>query len=544
MIRRDPAAFAATARREIQKAFEQLAIFKRPRSVAVVHFVAALDVEAIKALFSGFEDGPASNMAHRRVVEASSFAIPGIYQLCDSRDCAVRTMNREVYAEARELFEFCYAYEQVDFSFRLADKGQLQIFGSRLTFAYTDKSADTRETALRGRELEIVFTGERLNVDIEAQHRIFRTLTDAMRSRVTCQNDRCEYTCGSDEIGLLRKLGTEMVKSVPAEMDGEASVGGVSFGQLRRYWGALFAISNMHFMAHHLASRGDLLKWPFETVVLRRSRRNFVQLITRVTEMPEEVVDLITGWYVYDSRISNKVPILQPFLSLDSDELCLPMLFVNGNNLERNFFKLMHRHPVLRRFAPTVEERKEPVALGEISSLFPYPLFRTCQCVEIVGLTDADLLVYEIESGFLLVIQHKWLAAPETVEESWGNDEKLADGVRQAVESRDAFRARPELARRALSLTYDSPINTVEAVVVCRGFEHTGFAGTPAVPVITEVSLRALHDKESKLRSLWTVLNSRPDLQRARQQVTEFKWRLKLAGFEFVMPGLMYGGRA
>ncbi len=542
--RKNTAAFAANARREVRRSFERLNIFARSRAEAVFHFVAVLEAEVIRALFSAAEAAPASNLAHRRAVEASAFAIPGIYEFCSSASGRVTGVDRQIYFEARELFDFSYAYEQVDFSFKLADKGQLRIFvpnrARRLTFAYADKSADIAETALRGRELEVVFNGEMLNLDLNVQLQIFRTLTEAMRSQVICENGRCEYTLGPNEIEMMRRLGPEMVKSVPVEMDDAAPVGEITFGQLRLFWGALFAITNVHFMAHHLASGGGVATWPFETVVLRKSRRAFTDLISEITGLAEPAVAMIIGWYIYDPRISNRCPILQPFLPLDDDMLCLPMLFVNGNNMERNFFKLMHRHPALRRFAQAVEERKEPVALRGIAGIFPAPTYRTCERVQIPGVTDADLLVYETQSGFLLVVQHKWLAAPETVEESWGNDAKLADGVKQAVEARDAIRARHEIARRALLLPDAEPITRVEAVTVCRGFEHTGFLGSTAVPVITEVSFRALYQEAGKLQALWDMLNSRPDLQRASQRVSEFKWTLKLAGYEFVMPGLKY----
>jgi hypothetical protein len=542
--KRDAAALAAKARRELQSAFAGLDIFKRPRAAAVLHFATVLDVEPIRALLSPYADGPASNMAHRRVVEASAFAVPAIYNHCASSNSSNVAINEQIYAEARELFDFSYAYEQIDFSFKLADRGQLQIFASsrqpRLTFAYTEKSADVAETALRGRELEIVFRGERLKLDLKTQHHIFRALTEAMRSRITCQDGRCSYTLGPDEILLMRRLGAEMVKTVPVEMDGAASVGGITFDQLRVAWGALFAISNTHFMAHNLCSGGVAAKWPIDTTVLRKPRREFIDLIAQISELPEDVVDTIVGWHVYDARISNRCAPLQPFLPLDDDAVCLPMLLVNGNNLERNFFKLLHRHAALRRYASSVECRKEPVALREIMSMFPSPAYRVCPRVEIRGVTDADVVVYEVESGFLLVVQHKWLAAPETVEESWGNDAKLLEGVRQAVEARDIFRARPELPRRALCLGDSQLIHRVEAVTVCRGFEHTGFVGPTDVPVITEVSFRALYEESGNLKTLWDALNLRPDLHRATRTVRDCSMVLKLAGFDLVMPGLEY----
>ena len=542
---RDTATVAANARREIRRTFEQLKLFERPRSVAVVHFAAVLDAEPIKALFSTPADAPHSNMAHRRVVEASEFAVPGIYEHCPVSEGPVASIDREVYSEAKELFDFCYTYAQVDFSFKLADRGQFRLFAARrrprLTFVYADESADAAETALRGRELETVFTSERLDLDVKAQLQSFAALTERMRHRVTREGDRCNYSWGPDEIDLIREVAREMVKFVAHEMDQKAEVNGITFAQLRLYWGSLLALSNVHFMAHNLASNGNPSMWPFQTTVLMKSRREFVEQLSQIAGLPGQMVDTITGWYIYDPRIAGRSVIIQPFLPVHAELLCLPMLYVNGNNLERNFFKLLNRHPKLRPFASAVEDLKEPVALRELGQLFPEPIFKSKPRVMISGVTDADLLVYDEGSGFVLVIQHKWLAPPETVEESSSNDAKLSDGVRQAVNARDALRVQPELVRTALGLSESGRIGRIEAVVVCRGFEHTGFAASTVVPVITEVSFRRLLVETRGLEACWTALTSRPDLERARERVEDFRWHLKLAGFEFVMPGLTYG---
>ena len=193
--RRNPVEVAAQARNEVRQSFERLAIFKRPRPVALLHFATVLDAQAILALRSPFEDAPTANMAHRRAVEASAFAIPNIYKFCPGAGSQAVSFDKQVYLEALQLFDFCYRFEQIDFSYKLADKGQMQIHVAklqpRITFAYTDKSADEAETALRGRELEIVFTGERLDLDLNAQLKLFGTLREALRSKIIREGDRC-----------------------------------------------------------------------------------------------------------------------------------------------------------------------------------------------------------------------------------------------------------------------------------------------------------------------------------------------------------------
>lgn len=543
---RDTASFAANARREIAWHFASLRIFGRPRADAIMHFATILKTEPIRALLSKAADGPASHMAHRRVVEASEFAIPGLYARCQNGGPARAHINDQILREAKELFDFCYNYAQIEFSFRLADRGQLRLFAARrkprLTFAYADKSADAAETGLRGRELEITFAGERLNMDRNSQARIFHALTEKIQPRISPDGDRCSYSRGPEEVPLMRELARELVKAVPHEMDGDAKLSGtVSFSQLRSYWGALLALSNVHFMAHNVASKGLPARWPLATAALVLPRPVLVERLSEISGLSSTLTETVTSWYVYDPRIAKSSVIVQPLLPIANDLLCMPMLYVNGNNLERNFFKLLNRHPILRPHARAVEDMKEPTALREMARLFPEADFRTKPRLQIPGVTDADLLVFETTPGFALFIQHKWLAAPETVEESSSNDEKLSEGAKQAVKARDAIRLNPQLLRKALQIADSLPINRVEAVTVCRGFEPTGFAVPTEVPIITETSFRRLFDETGSLEALWKALHSRPDITSATKYVQDSKWRIKLAGFEFVMPALLYG---
>jgi hypothetical protein len=103
------------------------------------------------------------------------------------------------------------------------------------------------------------------------------------------------------------------------------------------------------------------------------------------------------------------------------------------------------------------------------------------------------------------------------------------------------MRLNPALVRKALGLSDSAPIAPIEAVTICRGFEQTGFVTQTAVPVVTEVSFERILREAGGLEACWNALNLRPDLTRAKERVEDFDWHLRLAGFEFVMPGLMYG---
>jgi hypothetical protein len=139
----------------------------------------------------------------------------------------------------------------------------------------------------------------------------------------------------------------------------------------------------------------------------------------------------------------------------------------------------------------------------------------------------------------VLVIQHKWLIAPETVSESSFNDEQLSEGVTQAIKARDVFRKNQALLRRALELADDQTIDRIEAVVVRRGAEQTGFLGKQAVPLVLERAFEELWEQSSRsFTKLWESLASRPDHARAASRYKDTAALLTVGGLRFSIPAL------
>jgi hypothetical protein len=153
--------------------------------------------------------------------------------------------------------------------------------------------------------------------------------------------------------------------------------------------------------------------------------------------------------------------------------------------------------------------------------------------------TDADLLLFDSQTNFVLVLQHKWIIAPDTVNESAANDAKLAEGITQATSARDYLRGDSPFLRHALDLAIDQETAGVEAAVVCRGSEGTGFLGTDtAVPILSEVAFEALVKQSQALPNLWDLLTRRPDHQKAETASSEGRAKIRLSGYEFVLPAL------
>lgn len=148
----DNVKFVLEARRKIDEAFAVSALFGRTREEALYHYCAILDVEAYKAQAS---QGQLFS-AGRSAVESSIKAIPAILANCQGGKADVR-INPVIFSEAYEFFVFSRDYEQVQYSFALAEKGQFEaqsVPGTRrIVFSYVSSDSDAIDTLRRSGEL-------------------------------------------------------------------------------------------------------------------------------------------------------------------------------------------------------------------------------------------------------------------------------------------------------------------------------------------------------------------------------------------------------
>ena len=83
------------------------------------------------------------------------------------------------------------------------------------------------------------------------------------------------------------------------------------------------------------------------------------------------------------------------------------------------------------------------------------------------------------------------------------------------------------------------PIDRVEAVVICRGAEQTGFLEKQAVPLVLERAFEELCKQSShSLAMLWGKLSYRPDHKRAADRYGDTTATLTVGGLEFSFPAL------
>jgi len=503
--------------------------------LALYNYIGASEADALIGATKGTDAFP----SHRRLVESSGHALPLIFSDCPEEDVEPE-IDQSVFEEASELLDFTWKYETINYSFELADRGQFEIHVAgkdpRITFAYAEQYAGLADTEIRALELKDIETNFEGTDPAQVAEEIAQELRVALKSG---SGEKCDYEFTSQLASLAQQYGDAvLLKSNLAEIPASERFGSLELGNLQTFWATLIGITHVHVASHAIAYGGQLCDEWAETFVHCRTEAEFKELVSCCSNLDSELVDLLIRWHTYDPAIGAAMPILQPFLPLNCSQLCLPSLFIIGNSFERNFRKLANRHPEMRQAAGELEARLESIALEDISALFPKPQFRVRKQVDIPSVTDADIVVFDFDSHSTLIIQHKWLIAPDTLLESSSNDEKLLSGVKQAVLARECFREDLSRFKSAMELETDQQIGDIEAVTVCRGLGHTGFLPDPAVPVLAEMDFRNLVAQSSDLAHLWGLLSTRPDRSKAADKSEDMKTSLTLCGYEFVIPGL------
>lgn len=537
--RRDEAQYAQEALRSITGQLERLAILQRPRSIAIYNYVAVAEFDAL--LSSAADPVSGLHHSHRRFVESSTHVIPRIFATCEDRDLkGVDLREDQFFREAQTAFQFGHKFDSVAYAYELANRGQFRLyvakFQPRISFTYASGAADQADSYLRAAESLAISSpkgrNEANNVD---------ELLNELRQLVRAVKQvSCEYDYSDHLLELATEYGREkLARTNKLELPEDNVVLGMSVRELRALWAAIMSLSDIHIAAHWIGDDGLLDDLPINTIVLCKPAEEFLNLLSRISGLEDRQVTELLQILTYDPAVASDIPILQPFLPLFDGRLCLPSSFVNGNNFERNFQKLLHRHPRLMEFAADFVARLEPTALESLEERFPPPQYRVMRQVRIPDVTDIDLLVWEAQSGFALAIQHKWPIGPDALRESISNDEKLINGASQARISCEYLRRNRDFVRAQLGLAQNDEVQQVEGVVVCRGLDGTGFLQRePNIPIITEFSFVELFSAAEDLPTLWKQLVARPDHLRTAARASDIKTKITLSDYEFVLPGL------
>jgi hypothetical protein len=536
----DPSKVPLEARQAITRKFRDFPIFKRSRAAALYNFFAAvensipIDVANPEAIYA----------LHRRVVEAAERAIPALSGISDGGSSNDLRLNPAVLQEATELLEYGFPYDQVMTSYELAERGQYEVqfdpASACIRFTYASQRANDADTLMRSGEIESKVATELSPSDLRnAQEIISAIQTELIGSILFVGLDAITFPFTPKLIALAKQWTALILIAYQWELPDDAAIGSLTLADVRKFWGATSVAVGLHEMAHRVASTDKETLRPSGSMVNVKSAPQWAEVISEIGGITREAALEILSWHTFDPAISGETAVLQPFVETAPGHLCVTGIITGALDHERNLMKLLTRHPKLRPFANSIMSIKEPIALRDLAELFAASAFITESTVVVAGVTDADLVIYERSSGFVLVIQHKWLTAPESVSESSSNDERLKEGINQAVKSRDAFRNDHSLLRVALHLSSHEVISQIEGAVVSREAEQTGFLETPAVPVVLESAFVNLRNQSKSLAELWTNLNTRPDQTKAAANFDDTFVKFNLAGYCFIVPVLM-----
>jgi hypothetical protein len=532
---------ANDVRREVSAAYARLQIFEQCRATALYHYFVVVESQLFKA---GLAANPAiSHFAvNRQVVESTAQAIPAIIRLCPPLGGSLG-IAPNIFEDAHELFDLSIGLENVEYCYELSDRGQFvvrfELSENRVVFAYASADESDKDTLLRSAEvLEHIVdnpSAESITAMVAAVEEVGRVLKPLI---VYNADDSITYSNTPELVSAMIRWATLLSGAVDWQFPTTLSFGTTSFSDLRRFWGAVLAISNTHETAHLIVAQSNPNKWPIGSAVHVRTKNEWIRRISEISGLSDETVSQWLSWYTFDPKIVPASLSLQPFVEIMPETLAVSGVLLTMASVERNFMRLVAIHPDLRRYGTALSEVKEQIALHELEALFLKPQYQTKQNVVIQGVTDVDLVIYEPSTGFVLAVQHKWFAAPDTRKESASNDERLQEGVGQAQASRDAFRENPELVRTAPNLSTTNLVDEIESVVVCRGSEPTGFLGNSHIPIITELAFRRLWSEPYSLPSFWSLITTRPDQGKAAESFDDGEMSFSLFGYKFVMPAI------
>jgi hypothetical protein len=251
-------------------------------------------------------------------VESSEIVIPAFYDRCSNTLIEEPKVAREVFLEARQLYDFAHSMNHVEYSFELADRGQFEVFVSkkepRITFSYASKEADLADTRIRSLDIQHLHTRQ----VADSGDSLADTLIGELRTLIPASYpNRCEYQYSNRLFELAREYGrTKLARTNPLEIPPEIAIGDTIFAQLRDFWAALLSIVEVHIAAHWLADNGDLKRLAIDTIVLSHTRSDFVNLISKISNLPSSKTNQIVNLHIYERQVGRDSPIVQPFLPL------------------------------------------------------------------------------------------------------------------------------------------------------------------------------------------------------------------------------------
>jgi hypothetical protein len=276
----------------------------------------------------------------------------------------------------------------------------------------------------------------------------------------------------------------------------------------------LATLGTAHELLHLSSATKGIEGGAVSSITLRGEIREIANLIGEVAEMKPDGVRQIMSLMTFDGVAPAMASLGQLLICPNGHEVLIPRAYSKGLRWERNILKWIARNPATKRQYDSFSVQKEGIALPIILAAIrnEYVTARSTVGISNAGkiATDVDILAFDRRDGCLLIIQHKWLIEPDTVNESKAADAELEKGIEQARIAKTRL-VDLDYSRQLMKEIPEEGYSRVEAIVVCKGMEPTGFVTETDVPVVTERWLMEQLPGCLGLGKLYDLARQRPD---------------------------------
>jgi hypothetical protein len=540
------------AEKQIDLAWDGLELFKFPLPKALTALVTATDDRIRIAQTARVPFETQMWFAVRWSQDALVYGVPELFKRCKvTEEDMPAVLSEEEYAQGHNLAEFAEAYDSAVIAFTNFHLGR---FGAKAIrrqgyLAFFHASSETRASEIEKKayetfEMQDVPEGILTAEGLKPLRNLIHVVEDSF---CTQGSERVALVFSEQLIAAMRQVRDVSRRLYVFNFDEASTVGTITLGDARRYFCALSALGHAQEFLH--LSKKAVFKVPtgaVSSLALRMQLTDLNSIVAAVAEMPAPKVAEISALLTYDGSLAVPV-ICQPLFKPNSKEVIIPRAFTLASRFERNLMKLLARHPSTKKAYSKFSSNKEGVALPRVQKFLEKRGMVTRLNIELKEsgkmLTDIDVLAFDREDGTLLIIQHKWLIEPDSVNESKDADKELENGIEQARKVLRFLSASPAQSRSVMpELPPDGPAR-LRAIVVCKGLEPSGFLLEREVPVVTE---RWFEEEIASLRlgALYDKAILRPDRTKIAQEFGEISMKIKIGEYKLSIPAIArYSGR-
>jgi len=537
--------------RYVDEFHKQLPLFKRDRNLALVHILRCFEdhsrMQTARALLDR-GDVPFF-VALQNSQDSLVWAIRWIWTECPHQNVDNLGVDWDIYGEAAELYLHCADYYHLYRCIVLCRRGyftpQIDSSANRIRFVFRSEEEKRRDIARQLRETKQDAT----HPMSDSLSRFIQEWAPLMRELFPCWMEKTDDYSVKYELPPLiswvfARWASLQSQQMEFSLPGKWQFGNYTLDQFRTFWKSLLAAAIPHSFAHMLGDdAADTKGFMTGSVILQLSVEQ-LEAITNMFPLPIVVRRSIISEITYDPTAEYWDPIWQPIFRINENNILISPSLLLGSSAERNLIALLNKKPKTRELYHRVSLEKETEQLSEIETLFTKNRFLVKERVQVKRkdgnrLSDADLLIFDLEEDSAMVIQAKWLLRPDFVTEVVARDDEMLKSLSVTTE---VVARVIELGSVWLSQIFGQKLalnpSRVFGVIVNRDFLPSGWVNSEKVPIVDDDFLRSFTSTAefSGLESLYEAarqLDERLATQHASEESYE---EIQVGKYAFEFP--------